>query len=475
MLIKQNREYCISDEIKIAVLTVIIIFGEFLKIPGIRILGIVPTINRIGIPLMAAYYLLKRFFVDIRDNKFKFSKEFIIFEIMLLFWLIYGAFAIVISTYSPLNEGAKELLSIFLGILSIYCVYETCNSDNKIILMLKYLKLSCVILCAIALVEMFTGIHMSTSMYMQQPFVFFDNKIIVIGLYVKKLFPATSIFFNVNDFSVLLSILSPLFFYNKSQKLSEKIVNIITLFVILLIFSVNDANISFIGLFFGMIVYLILNKKSRLQFSIIIVASICCYQWISNWVCKVLIIIKSCIWRKSVLDKLNDADITSALSNMDAVGLDNSSGLSNVVSSQIHNAALGSGSLFLRLNLALDSLELFIKTYGLGIGPAGFMEYYKKNQGRTYLVNPHNWWLEVLSQYGIFVFVFYVISLIKIYIKLIKLFSSTKKQYMLIVIAMCSVFMISCLAPSNFLGYNYLWLLPALAITILSVNQERSN
>lgn len=61
-----------------------------------------------------------------------------------------------------------------------------------------------------------------------------------------------------------------------------------------------------------------------------------------------------------------------------------------------------------RLNLVKNGWDLFLKSYGMGVGAGNFDAYMKRGLGKheTHnIINPHNWLIQVLSQYGILVLV----------------------------------------------------------------------
>ena len=74
-----------------------------------------------------------------------------------------------------------------------------------------------------------------------------------------------------------------------------------------------------------------------------------------------------------------------------------------------------------------------------------------------------------MSQYGIFVFAAYSFAMLYLFIMTIKLYIKKHIRAIAIILAMCTTFVISCLAPSSFIGYSYQWILPALCISALKI------
>lgn len=79
-------------------------------------------------------------------------------------------------------------------------------------------------------------------------------------------------------------------------------------------------------------------------------------------------------------------------------------------------------SLNVRVNLISNSLRLVVDTFGFGVG-AGNIEYriardYAENT--LGIINVHNWWVEILANYGLFVFIGYVVFFLSLLLGLIK-------------------------------------------------------
>ena len=147
--------------------------------------------------------------------------------------------------------------------------------------------------------------------------------------------------------------------------------------------------------------------------------------------------------------------------------------ISEVLGSQLENAITnGSGSLFNRIAIYFDAIEVTLQTCGLGIGPGSFTKYFQTHPHRSPLVDPHNWWIEILAQYGILVFLAYTGSFLYLLKHLITAFFRTRNTEFSIMAAVFCSFAVSCVAPSSFLGHNYQWAIAAIAVSMLSFEKE---
>ena len=125
-------------------------------------MGLVLTLERLGIPLLAFIFISKRW--KRKEWKFLFfSKSFYIYCGMMLFWILYGAALLFLSPYAPMHEGLKELLDLFIGLLSVYCIVECCYNLKLIHYFFKILRIFVIIFVIFALIEMISGIHFPSS------------------------------------------------------------------------------------------------------------------------------------------------------------------------------------------------------------------------------------------------------------------------------------------------------------------------
>jgi len=78
---------------------------------------------------------------------------------------------------------------------------------------------------------------------------------------------------------------------------------------------------------------------------------------------------------------------------------------------RIYDEFVTGGSATIRLNLFRDGVDFVRRSWGMGVGPANFQHMLTTGQGpypTEGFVNPHNFWLEIASQYGVIVLFFFV-------------------------------------------------------------------
>jgi teichuronic acid biosynthesis protein TuaE len=112
---------------------------------------------------------------------------------------------------------------------------------------------------------------------------------------------------------------------------------------------------------------------------------------------------------------------------------------------------------------------------GVGVGNAEqHMAKYGEDLGG--IVNLHNWWLEVLVNYGLIIFLAYLhfyLSLVKDLLKVIRNSGILRLKMMAEVLTVSlASFSIACIGPSSLLPQRYMWFLFALVLAVLNYAKE---
>jgi len=139
------------------------------------------------------------------------------------------------------------------------------------------------------------------------------------------------------------------------------------------------------------------------------------------------------------------------------------------------------GSVNVRLNLLRNSLVFLVRTAGFGVG-AGNSEYYMANfqvfdtQGIT---NPHNWWVNIWTDYGIYIFLGYIVFYLALIIRLYEVYKSLddKQEKMIcegLLVALVG-FTLAVLSPSSITAVPFQWFLFAFALAFLNYQRLRKS
>jgi len=137
-------------------------------------------------------------------------------------------------------------------------------------------------------------------------------------------------------------------------------------------------------------------------------------------------------------------------------------------------AELSTGSVAIRTNLALDGLVFLYSTAGFGVG-AGNAEYWMANYARydtAGILNLHNWWLEILVNYGLFIFVGYVMFYASLVWQLWRIWRTTDRGRNRMIVEALLValigFLVASISSSSIMALTPQWLLFAFALAFLN-------
>jgi len=132
------------------------------------------------------------------------------------------------------------------------------------------------------------------------------------------------------------------------------------------------------------------------------------------------------------------------------------------------------GSIGVRINLAKNSLIFLGRTAGFGVG-AGNAEYWMGNfpiYETRGITNPHNWWDEILVDYGIFIFAGYVLFYVGLVARLYKIHqhlgAGTEKMICEALLVALVGFFLASISSSSIMALRPQWFLFAFALAFLN-------
>lgn len=457
------------NKIICVLILICVILGNTIKLGDIRIAGVVVTLYRIGIPIISMFYIIKRI-INKKWVQYFAHRMHRIYIIIFAIWILYGSILLFTSEYVVLHDGLKEIINLILGVMTIYCFTECCTTKDDVAFLIKTLKIITTVLCVIALQEMFFGVHFSTSKYQNIHSLHDLYEMVLVALTSGKIFPVTSIFYGVNDFAAFITIFAPLFFIDKNMIFRDKVLNSIMFTIIALLLALNDANVCLIALMIT-IIFMMFIKKINICSVGYFADVFFVQQYMSKWIYNGITYIEKYVKEKEI----KKVPLMSGRLLMDAGGIDDVASVSEVLNAQMLTAEKGYGSLYSRYLLLLDGLDIFLKSHFLGTGPASFTTYLRINGHRSKYVNPHNWWIEILSQYGIIVFISYMGMLLYIFAKNVQCYFKNNNFIILQCLCMLVAYVIASIAPSSFLGYGYQWIIIALEIISIEIFHKEIN
>jgi len=127
------------------------------------------------------------------------------------------------------------------------------------------------------------------------------------------------------------------------------------------------------------------------------------------------------------------------------------------------------GSTLIRLNLFQIGIDMTTTSFGAGVGGGNFSVILANTH--TYsdyftsgIIDPHNWWIEILSEYGIIIFSAYCIFLVLLYFRQ----RAARKKHLTPAIHHLPLFFIAFVlsgaGPSSFVNLSWQWLYIAVLV-----------
>jgi teichuronic acid biosynthesis protein TuaE len=347
------------------------------------------------------------------------------FLLFLVLWFIYAVFSLAWAL--SFVDAVKNIFFLFIGISLVIFICYYFRSQEELSKLYYVFLGAFYLLLIIGIAEYLTGCHLPVSRYYN-----FANKFI-----------PTSVFHNENDFATFISLYVPfgictaLYARNRLLKISS----ILSILGACLLIVVIGARSSMLALFIEFIVlfFLLTNIKQK---SYLLGVT-------------VLAIIMLHLFSFPLLDNL----FTTVTEQVNSLAI---------------QYELQTGSVNTRLNLIKNGLVFLVSTVGFGVG-AGNIEYWMSNCGQyntAGISNMHNWWMEIMTSYGIIIFIGYLLFYFGIIYNLLIKRKRNNRMFSDTLILSFSGFIIACIGPSSFISMNIQWLLFGIAVAYInSVSQ----
>jgi len=348
--------------------------------------------------------------------------------LLLCFWLGY---AVLSLAWAISKEAAvRDIIFLFMGFLVIFfsTYYFRAKKDLQILYNLWLAVFGILIL--IGFWEHLTGYHLPVSGYFHET-----------RTWIK--FRPTGVFHNPNDYATFLALSIPfgigiIRYGNKKYLRIFGLCNILGAFY-LIVASGSRANMIAVLFELIFIFMFLLNIKRKLK--LVITVGFCIvflFMFLPGPLQEFF---------SQTTEELNSV-VSQTEQMTDSVGV--------------------------RMNLVRNGLLFLYSTAGFGVG-AGNSEYYMAHFAQyntAGILNPHNWWLETLIDYGILVFVGYIIFYIGIIQNLWKVYrkKQTVKEKMICEALLVSLvgFFFASISSSSIMAFKPQWLLFAFALSYLN-------
>ena len=107
----------------------------------------------------------------------------------------------------------------------------------------------------------------------------------------------------------------------------------------------------------------------------------------------------------------------------------------------------------------------------MGVGPGHFEASLVEMFGKVRIINPHNWWIELLVNSGVVLFSLYLVFFVGMIIKALKIYKENMKENKLILaIAITFIgFIVGSIGPSSTFDKTFIWLFYGMGLGVINI------
>jgi len=355
----------------------------------------------------------------------------------LAIWLGYAFISIVWA--ADQIAALKNIIFLFSGISIIFFLAYYMRDINHF-QYLYWIWISIfIVLIPVGLWEITTGNHLVGSALLEE-----DRPWVA--------FAPTTVFVNQNDYAAFIVLAIPMIItaIRYYSKLYIRVLGVFVLLCGLLLLIMTTSRSCYLALFTGLAFWFIflLNLRKKLK-TLALVTTICCL---------IIFAFSSYIQDTFLLVQDQISSISNIIDQSDDLGSD-----------------------VVRLNLIKNALHFTTQSAGFGVG-AGNAEYYMEHYKvypTGHITNVHNWWAEILTNYGIFIFAGYIIFYGSLLLNLWQVYKKTHvlQEKMIceaLLIGLVSFFMAS-ISSSSIIAFPPQWIFFGFALAFLNYTRIKAS
>lgn len=349
-------------------------------------------------------------------------------------WLIYAILSL--GWVKDYDSWLKAVFYITVGFLCIW-TFSICLKEKRDFLRVFFVFFTMLIVHnVIGLTEVLTGVYRFADMTKIDKYSQFGYNAVART--------PVSMFGNTNDFATVITLglfITYIVFANTNSKVLKgiSILNVITSIYLLVR---TDSRANMLGLFIGILLFIYLSYYRKLTPKAILL----------------LVGVPLLIFNPLVLDQILV-----------------------FVSDKLNFNFAASSSDGVRLGLIKNGLVFIKETTGFGVG-AGNIEYWMQNYKVYYtgrITNMHNWWMEVLVGYGVFIFMGYIWTYLKMFKVLYKTYIKSDERFIrttsLGLVSLMSAFIVSAISSSSNVGSPWMWMLWGVVIAFVGYVENKKS
>ena len=374
--------------------------------------------------IMFLYLFLLAFFLRLgkMEAKIKVGK-YLLFLALWVLWAILSLFWV-----PPTVNAARHIEGLIIGTILVALSLLFLSTENGVKDIYLLWVVATIAFVVIGIWELVTETHLGEPAWYE-----------MLGIHYPR-----AVFFHFNVFDVFLTLSFPFLyiFMVYSKNIFAKVAGLLAILVGFYFIVLSGSRASILGVLVSLfIIFLMTRWKDKFKFVVVglVVAGIL----------------------------LISSQSLSLANNPTYVGVMQS------VPEQI-TSIKGPGATFDRLNLIRNGLRFLEDSHFLGVGAGGF-EYYMTKDVSYYThetVDPHNWWLEVLANYGVLIFSLFLVFYLGILWNLLLISRRSKSQTLRLVSSATFVslvaFSIANTSASQLMRNYVVWLLFATALCVMN-------
>ncbi len=362
-----------------------------------------------------------------------------LYFIFLLLWLLYASLSLLWAVDKV--DALRQILFLAMGISLILLVAIFFNNSLRLYQLHKLWVLTLVIIVAIGFWNMISGQQLASSSH-----------------YGTGITIPTSIFHYHNDLATYLALSLPfvLSYIRYGSKLHIRGLSLLLFMLVFVLLVATGSRANMLAVLVGAIFWFIFLIEGRTRLRVFLLT-----------LGLGMIIAAFLYWSSS--------DLALIIRGSAHGGLEKLLGTFKVLSGSEGDLGISFGS---RINFIRNGLVYLFNSYGFGVG-AGNANHYIENYQYYYTFgysNPHNWWLEILVNYGLLIFggfVYYYISLLmNLYRMRGQAESPVAKILSESLLLSIVIFFFASMSPSSLFGYGFPWILFALATGFINLQRN---
>ena len=357
------------------------------------------------------------------------------FGLFLLIWFIYSLLSITWSIEKFAAIRSVTFLFLSFSVISFSVVFFDSVDDLYIVTIIWLVVLGVTLFIGIS--ETIDGYDLTGSRFYLPDISF-------------SAIAPRAFFGNPNNFATFLTLSTPLvlsffFFSRKYHRIVFLFIFLASLYVMIL----TGSRLNYLALLLIIVYFIaiaILSRRIKIEFNILIIGSLL-----------LLLVFRGRIFQ----------EMGSLLYSFQSL---------------MAEIAEPTRSIGIRINLIRNGFSFLLSTWGFGVGAGNFESWMQTRAlySTRNIINPHNWYLEVLANYGILIFVGYLVfywSMLKKTYQILRTHWNNPKMRLIGVAVLGSLigFLLASMSPSYVIAFRPQWLIFGLGLSYINIGVDNSN